>query len=80
MAELIVVTADFMAFSCLDDVTGERLKEGFTEEKLIETGKVYKYLIDMRTTSYVLTPGGKLLMAVARNRYPLRIVLPFILR
>ena len=70
MAKLIVVKPDGMAFNLVDGVIRARYREGFTEEKLIEPGVVYKYSIDMWATSYLLSPGDRLRIDVTSSNFP----------
>jgi predicted acyl esterase len=67
---LIVLKAEGVTCNLVGGVVRTRFGKGFTEEKLINLGKVCTQSTDGWTTSYAFAPGDKLRIAVTSSNLP----------
>jgi putative CocE/NonD family hydrolase len=69
-AMLVDVSPTGYAKNLCDGIIRARYREGFTEQKLLEPGKVYEYEIKVGVTSNVFKKGHRIRLQVSSSNFP----------
>jgi putative CocE/NonD family hydrolase len=69
-AKLVVVEADGTAYNLCDGIQRARWREGGREPSVIESGKVYRYEIDLWVTSNAFLPGQRIRVDISSSNFP----------
>jgi putative CocE/NonD family hydrolase len=69
-AKLLDVHPDGRAFNLCDGILRARYRESLSEPRLIQPGKMYRYEIDLWTTSNAFLPGHKIRVEISSSNFP----------
>jgi uncharacterized protein len=69
-AKLIDVWPSGYAMNLCDGIIRARYREGFTEPKLLEPGKVYEYEIEVGVTGNVFRKGHQIRLEISSSNFP----------
>ncbi len=69
-AKLCDVYPDGRSFNICEGIIRARFREGFTKERLLEPGKVYRFEIDLWSTSIVFNKGHRIRVHVTSSNAP----------
>ena len=69
-AKLVDVYPDGRAIYLCDGIIRARYRESFKEQKLLEPGKVYKYIIDVSVISNVFRKGHRVRVEISSSSFP----------
>ncbi|MGQ9486571.1 MAG: CocE/NonD family hydrolase [Armatimonadota bacterium] len=70
VAKLCDVYPDGRSFNVCEGTLRARFREGFTKEKLMEPGRVYRFEIDLWSTSIVFNKGHRIRVHVTSSNAP----------
>jgi hypothetical protein len=70
VARLIDVHPDGTAINLTEGIIRASFRDGLEERRLLERDRVYKYRIDLRSTSNVFGPGHRIRVDVASSSFP----------
>jgi putative CocE/NonD family hydrolase len=67
---LLDVHPDGKAMYIQDGCIRARYRDGYQNPSLIEPGKVYKYTIDLWSTSNYFAPGHRIMLEITSSNFP----------
>ena len=69
-AKLVDVHENGYAQLLAEGIIRARYRDSFTEQKLLEPGRVYEYMIDLWSTSHVFPKGNKIQVEISSSNFP----------
>ena len=69
-AKLVDIYPDGKAYNLCDGIIRARYRESLVQPSVIEPGKVYKYGIDLWSTSNYFKPGHKIGLEISSSNFP----------
>ena len=69
-AKLVDIWPNGKAYNLCDGILRGRYRDGLLKPTLLESGKVYKYEIDMWATSNLFKPGHRIAVEISSSNFP----------
>lgn len=69
-AKLVDVYPDGRAINLCDGIIRARYRESTREPKLLEPGRIYKYIVDLAVTSNVFKKGHRIRVEISSSNFP----------